>query len=111
MNKHKAMGSGKWKQLRLRILARDGYECGYCGGVADSVDHIVSRASGGAMWDAENLIACCKPCNSRKGDRPASKRVFLGTESTPPVFSDSSLPETVSVFPDSPFQSQSSLEQ
>ena len=111
MNKHKALGSGKWKQLRLRILARDGYECAYCGQPADSVDHIISRASGGDMWDAENLVACCRRCNSKKGDRPASKRVFLGIGSTPPVFPDCSLPETVSVLPDSPFMNQSSLEQ
>ena len=111
MNKHKALGSGKWKQLRLRILARDGHECAYCGEPADSVDHVVSRASGGDMWDPDNLVACCRRCNSKFGDRPKPKAVFLAQASTPPVFSDRSLPETVSVVPSSPFQTESQPEQ
>ena len=78
MGKHQALGTSRWKQLRLRILMRDGYECAYCGETADTVDHVISRASGGDMWDAENLVAACKRCNSMKGDRPAKKAVFSG---------------------------------
>jgi 5-methylcytosine-specific restriction endonuclease McrA len=88
MGKHQALGTSRWKQLRLRILMRDGYECAYCGETADTVDHVISRASGGDMWDAENLVAACKRCNSMKGDRPAKKAVFSGASSTPPVFSE-----------------------
>jgi 5-methylcytosine-specific restriction endonuclease McrA len=28
-------------------MARDGHRCGYCGGVATTVDHILPRARGG----------------------------------------------------------------
>ena len=104
MGKHAALGTTRWKQLRLRILMRDGYECAYCGETADTVDHVVSRHHGGDMWDAENLVAACKRCNSMKGDRPAKKAVFSGTSSTPPVFPDSSLSKMDTLIPDGPFK-------
>lgn len=104
MGKHAALGTSKWKQLRLRILMRDGYECAYCGETADTVDHVISRHHGGDMWSPDNLVAACKRCNSAKGDRPAKKAVFSGSSSTPPVFLDLSLSNTVSVRPDSPFK-------
>jgi hypothetical protein len=50
----------------------------------------------------DGLVAACKSCNVRKGDRN-NFRVFLGKEPTPPVFSGSSLPETRVAQPDSPF--------
>ena len=103
MGKHQALGTSRWKQLRLRILMRDGYECAYCGETADTVDHVISRAVGGDMWDPENLVAACKRCNSAKGMGGAKKAVFSGSSSTPPVFIDVSLPETASIVPDSPF--------
>lgn len=60
-------------QLRLsrrNVLARDAYLCQYCGtGGRDlTIDHVMPRRlGGGASW--ENLVACCRRCNSRKGDR------------------------------------------
>lgn len=110
MKQHQELGTARWKQLRLRILMRDNYECAYCGQEANSVDHIVSRALGGDMWDAENLVASCKRCNSAKGAKPLSKRVFSGASSTPPVFSSLSLPETQTTKPDSPFRDLSASE-
>ena len=97
-----ALGSGKWKQLRLRVLARDGWQCTYChkdlkGGDA-TVDHIVSRKVGGDVFQMENLTSACKSCNSRKGSR------FFSTVSTPPVSISISLPETQITRPLSPFQ-------
>ena len=78
-----ALGSGKWKQLRLRVLARDGWVCTYCGthleGGNATVDHITSRKTGGDMWDMDNLTSACKSCNSRKG------MGFFRRDSTPPV--------------------------
>lgn len=67
-------------QLRLSrrsILARDGYECQYCGhsGHDLTVDHIVpKRLGGGTTW--ENLVCCCKKCNSRKGDKTLAQVGF-----------------------------------
>ena len=103
---NKALGSKKWKDLRLRVLARDGRICWICQGEANQVDHIVPRVKGGDMWDMENLAAICKRCNTKKGDR-SHIGVFLGRASTPPVFPDSSLPETTVTRPLSPFSKPS----
>lgn len=53
---------------RRAVFARDNHRCGYCGGHADSIDHVMPRSRGGRnVW--ENVIAACKPCNLRKRDR------------------------------------------
>jgi len=53
---------------RRAVFARDGGRCQYCGDAADSIDHVVPRAKGGAhIW--ENVVAACRPCNVRKRDR------------------------------------------
>ncbi len=97
-----ALGSGKWKLLRLRVLSRDGWVCTYCGkdlkGADATVDHITSRKVGGDLWNLENLTSACKSCNSRKGAR------FFNSGSTPPAFLKPSLPETQITRPLSPFQ-------
>jgi 5-methylcytosine-specific restriction endonuclease McrA len=50
------------------VLRRDGYSCLYCGGRADTVDHVLPRCRGGGdNWF--NLVAACQSCNGRKGDR------------------------------------------
>ena len=100
----KALGSKKWKDLRLRVLARDGRICYVCGGEANQVDHVIPRTKMGDMWDMDNLAAICKRCNTIKGNKQLG--VFLAQQSTPPVFSESSLPETTITQPLSPFSSQ-----
>ena len=75
--------SRQWKQVRLRVLQRDAYECQItvgCPRPATSVDHIVPRSRGGDNG-LDNLRAACGPCNSRRGDRGAS---FKTGRSTPP---------------------------
>lgn len=53
---------------RRAVFARDGGCCQYCGAAADSIDHVVPRARGGLhTWD--NVVAACRPCNTRKRDR------------------------------------------
>lgn len=53
---------------RRGILRRDGQRCGYCGGSANTIDHVQPRSRGGAnSW--ENLVACCLRCNNAKGNR------------------------------------------
>lgn len=60
-------------QLRLSrhsILARDQFTCQYCGvkGKDLTIDHVVPRWAGGPQtWD--NLVACCRRCNLKKGDK------------------------------------------
>ncbi|MGL4339057.1 MAG: HNH endonuclease [Rhodoglobus sp.] len=53
---------------RRGVLRRDNNRCGYCGGMATTVDHVLPRSRGGTdSW--ENLLACCLRCNSLKGNR------------------------------------------
>ena len=104
--KKQILGSGKWKEIRLRVLARDGYQCTYCGTHLDKtnaqVDHIIPLAKDSSdPFNMDGLVAACRKCNASKGDR-----VFLGTASTPLSFSGSSLPETAVSQPLSPFSSQ-----
>ncbi len=57
---------------RKNILMRDRYTCQYCHRTLNSneltLDHVVPRSRAGeSSW--ENLVACCNPCNNRKGSR------------------------------------------
>ena len=50
------------------ILHRDSHTCQYCGGRAGTVDHVQPKCQGGkTSWD--NLVACCRSCNQKKGGR------------------------------------------
>ena len=54
---------------RTGVLLRDGYECAYCAEHwADTVDHVVPRSRGG-RHEWRNVVAACRQCNHRKGDR------------------------------------------
>lgn len=57
-----------WSKIRARILQRDARRCFYCGDRATSVDHVIPASRGGSDRD-DNLVACCWPCNQRKGAR------------------------------------------
>jgi 5-methylcytosine-specific restriction endonuclease McrA len=53
---------------RRAIFARDEHRCQYCGGAADSIDHVMPRSRGGLhAW--ENVAAACRRCNLDKRDR------------------------------------------
>ena len=57
---------------RRNILMRDRYTCQYCENTRPAgeltLDHVIPRSrNGGSSW--ENLVACCIPCNNRKGNR------------------------------------------
>jgi len=53
---------------RRAVFARDDHRCQDCGGVADSIYHVLPRSRGGMnVW--ENVTAACRPCNLRKRDR------------------------------------------
>ena len=57
---------------RRALFTRDGHRCQYCGGAAEGIDHVLPRSRGGDhLW--ENVVACCRPCNVRKGDRLLSE--------------------------------------
>ena len=57
---------------RKNILLRDRNTCQYCQKVLIAseltLDHVVPRCRGGlSTW--ENLVACCRDCNRRKGNQ------------------------------------------
>jgi 5-methylcytosine-specific restriction endonuclease McrA len=93
----RSIGTQRWKNLRLTILARDGYTCYACGGEANQVDHIYPRAKGGDTFDPLNCAAICAKCNGLKGDR------FFSSMPTPPVFIDNISPMRSVQHQDSPF--------
>lgn len=63
----------RWQQLRLLILARDGWVCRWCDEPATTVDHLQPKAQGGSDSPA-NLVACCARCNSSRGGELARER-------------------------------------
>jgi 5-methylcytosine-specific restriction endonuclease McrA len=69
---------------RRGVLRRDGQRCAYCGGSANTIDHVLPRSRGGEdSW--ENLVACCLRCNNEKGDRtPAEMKWTLRVRPKPP---------------------------
>lgn len=53
---------------RRGVFGRDGARCQYCALPADSIDHVLPRSRGG-LHNWENVVACCRRCNTHKGDR------------------------------------------
>ncbi len=57
-----------FKVSRVGVFSRDNFSCQYCGCKSSelTLDHVNPRHLGGThTWD--NLVACCKKCNSSKG--------------------------------------------
>jgi len=53
---------------RRAVFVRDSHRCQYCGATAENIDHVIPRSRGGEhVW--ENVVAACRPCNTRKRDR------------------------------------------
>jgi len=60
-------GAGRPAVTKDGVKRRDG-ACAYCGGPAETVDHVIPRSRGGdSSW--LNLVAACEACNGRKADR------------------------------------------
>lgn len=86
---------------RSGVLMRDRHTCAYCLDPADTIDHVTPQCRGGRdTWF--NTVACCGPCNNRKGHTslaelgwrlrhkpglpPASMVPFLWLTATPPLW-------------------------
>lgn len=69
---------------RRAVFVRDNFECQYCGRPAENVDHVIPKSKGGGhQWD--NVVAACRPCNSRKENRtPADVGLKLRHAPRPP---------------------------
>jgi 5-methylcytosine-specific restriction endonuclease McrA len=76
--REQAVYGGPWPELRLRVLARDGYRCQVggprCQGEATIVDHIWPWREGGPWWDMGNLRASCRSCNTARAYRGFESR-------------------------------------
>jgi len=62
------------KLSRRSVFARDNFTCQYCGIVGKdlTIDHVIPKRHGGGMaW--ENLVTCCRRCNTKKGDKTPEK--------------------------------------
>ncbi len=62
----------KVELTRKNVLIRDKNTCQYCGihfPVSElTIDHIIPKSIGGkTRWD--NIVACCKSCNNKKGKK------------------------------------------
>ena len=53
------------RRFREAVFAAWAGRCAYCGGIADSLDHIRPRHRGGATV-MRNLASACRPCNQLK---------------------------------------------
>lgn len=77
---HPAYRSKAWRAVRVVVLERDGYVCKIglpgCKGAADTVDHVVELADGGAPFDPDNLVAACISCNVAKGNKARRARKY-----------------------------------
>ena len=64
------IGKRKPPLSRLNVLARDNFECQYCGLRLNArnatLDHIIPKSlNGKSTW--QNMVCCCSACNLRKG--------------------------------------------
>ena len=75
----------KWKHRpaawsKRSVFIRDRHTCAYCGGHADTLDHVFPESRGG-LWEYTNVVAACERCNHRKGNRtPAEAGMRLRFE-------------------------------
>ena len=56
------------KRYRQSIYEAWHHQCGYCGEMATSLDHIVPRFRSGSS-NRNNLVPACRSCNANKGSQ------------------------------------------
>jgi 5-methylcytosine-specific restriction endonuclease McrA len=69
------------------IFRRDGHTCMYCPSKVNlTLDHVIPKSRGGGnSW--ENLVTCCKKCNSKKDNKtPDEAGMKLRFEPYKPTF-------------------------
>ena len=75
---------------RENVLARDGYQCQYCGVSLTSktatLDHVLPSSRGGkTTW--ENVVTACRSCNGKKGRKtPEEAKMPLRKTPVKPQF-------------------------
>lgn len=68
-------------RLVLDTYGRTCWLCGLPG--ADSVDHVIPRSRGGAVWDIDNAAPSHVRCNISRGARDPSEAARLIEDGTP----------------------------
>lgn len=82
----KASSAKTAKFSRRGVLVRDGFNCAYCGNLADTIDHVEPRMTGGQST-YENCVAACTPCNRKKGHKTLKDLNWaLSFKPKPPTF-------------------------
>ncbi len=75
---------------KRNVLVRDNHRCVYCGVKSRSLtlDHVIPRSRGGKT-DFDNCVACCGPCNDRKGAKtPTEAGMFMQRRPFQPTISE-----------------------
>mgnify|MGYP001054945071 CR=1 FL=1 len=60
--------TAEYKRNRKEVLEKSNYICHYCGGSANTADHVIPVSKGGSN-NLDNLVSCCLSCNSTRQDR------------------------------------------
>ncbi len=64
------------------VLIRDGFKCAYCGirltMNTATKDHVIPESKGGKT-NMLNLVAACKPCNSKKDNKSCKEAMMFPT--------------------------------
>lgn len=60
--------SAEYKKNRKIVLESNNYVCTYCGGHANTADHVIPVSKGGGH-SLDNLVPACTTCNSTRQDR------------------------------------------
>jgi 5-methylcytosine-specific restriction endonuclease McrA len=68
VSNHHQGSSNRWRKRRRLILKMHDYLCVYCGGEANTVDHVIPTSKGGTD-EPFNLVACCARCNYSFGNK------------------------------------------
>ena len=64
------------KFSRSNVYLRDMYKCQYCLDIFDvnqlTLDHVIPRSKGG-QTEWQNIVTCCKSCNTKKVQKLSSQ--------------------------------------
>lgn len=77
----------RWRDLRLKILTRDKWQCRYCGNKANIGAHLrpFRDATDPIAWDETNIVASCAYCNNQEAGRRATNQNSQPPHPRPPL--------------------------
>lgn len=60
--------TAEYKRNRKAVLEANNFVCTYCGGMANTADHVIPVSKGGTN-EITNLVPACHDCNSTRQNR------------------------------------------